>query len=196
MKLNKILFVLVPMWIIATSNLCYAQTKVGIRGGLNASNISFATLPDRSETYGYHLGLLLDIPALPGFLSIQPEVSFSTKGAAYSYLGVRRSITMNSVDLLVPVAFKLNSISLQVGPFVSFLIEKPVFTSYSNNAVILNGFNKVDSGLSAGISYNFSRLFFGLRYNQGLINVSNDEIISVIGEGKNAVGQVSIGYWF
>ena len=184
------------MWILMTSTLSYAQIKIGARVGFNASNISFASLPDRSETYGYHIGLLLDIAALPGFLSIQPEVSFSTKGAAYSSLGVRRSITMNSVDLLVPVAFKLNSISLQVGPFASFLIDNPVYTSYANNAVILNGFNKFDSGLTAGISYNIGKLFLGLRYNQGLVNVSKDEIISAIGKGKNAVGQVSIGYWF
>ena len=196
MNRNIKFYMLAPMMIFMISNLCQAQIKVGIRGGFNASNITFANLPDRSEKYGYHLGLMMDITAIPSFLSVQPEISFSTKGADYSYLGESRSITMNSMDLLLPVAFKLSSISLQVGPFVSFLIEKPVYTAYSNNAIILNGFKKFDTGLSAGLSYNFSKLFLAFRYNQGLINVSNDEIISAIGKGKNAVGQVSLGYWF
>ncbi len=184
------------MVLLLASSFCHAQIKIGIRGGFNASNISFNNLPERSEKYGYHLGLLLDITAIPAFLSIQPEISFSTKGTDYSTLGESRSIKMNSVDLLIPVSFQLNAISLNVGPFASFLIEKPIYTDYANNDIILNGFKKIDAGLSAGISYNLSKIFFSLRYNQGFINVSNDDVIAVIGKGKNAVGQVSIGYWF
>jgi hypothetical protein len=192
----KVKFFLFPLLVLMISNLCQGQIKVGIRGGLNASSISFNDLPERAEKYGYHLGLVLDITAIPDFLSVQPEISFSTKGVAYTNLSEKQYITMNSVDFLLPVAFKLNSVSLQVGPFVSYLIKDAEYIAVTNNGIILDGFKKLDAGLTAGLSYNVGKLFFGLRYNQGFINVSNDEIIAAIGKGKNAVGQVSVGYWF
>lgn len=192
----KVKFFIFPLLVLMISNLCQGQIKVGIRGGFNASTISFNDLPERAEKYGYHLGLVLDITAIPEFLSVQPEISFSTKGVAYTNLNEKQYIKMNSVDFLLPVAFKLNSVSLQVGPFVSYLIKDAEYIGFTNNGIILDGFKKLDTGLTAGLSYNVGKLFFGLRYNQGFINVSNDEIIAAIGKGKNAVGQVSLGFWF
>ena len=197
MKHNLIISIFIlPMLIIFSTTLSNAQIHVGLRGGLNASKVSFKNLPDRSEKYGFHLGVLLDVTAIPDFLSVQPEVSFSTKGTNYDYLGDRQTITMNSMDLLLPVAFKLGSVGLQVGPFASYLLQDPKYTELPNNTVIVDGFRKLDAGLTAGISFNFSKMFLAARYNQGLVNVSNDNIIETIGEGKNAVAQLSIGVIF
>jgi hypothetical protein len=182
------------MTTIIAPNLSIGQVEVGIRGGLNATNISFNNLPQRSEQYGYHIGMFLDIGT--GFLAIQPEVSFSTKGTDFKYLDDKKSIKMNTIDLLLPVAFKLSVVDLTVGPFVSFLINKPVFTQYTDNSVILNGFKKVDAGLTAGLRFNFNKVFLGIRYNQGLMEVGNDNLITALGSGKNAVGQVSLGFKF
>jgi hypothetical protein len=197
MKTKHIIAVaLTAMTIIISSNLSQAQIKIGVRGGLNASNISFDNLPERSEKYGYHLGMFLEVPVVPAFFSIQPEVSFSTKGTEYKYLNDRKTLTMNSVDLFLPVAFKLSTVDLTVGPFMSFLINKPVYTQYTDNSVIINGFKKVDAGLTAGLAFNISKFLLGVRYNQGLIDVSEDNLKNYIGSGKNAVGQVSLGYKF
>ena len=193
---NIIASALMVMTIIITANLCQAQIKVGVRGGLNASNISFDNLPERSEKYGYHIGMFLDVPVVPAFFSIQPEVSFSTKGTEYKYLNDRKSLTMNSVDLFLPVAFKLSTVDLSVGPFMSFLINKPVYTQYTDNSVVINGFKKVDAGLTAGLAFNISKFLLGVRYNQGLIDVSEDNLKNYLGSGRNAVGQVSLGYKF
>jgi Outer membrane protein beta-barrel domain len=181
---------------VATISTTQAQIEVGIRGGLNATNISFKNLPERSEQYGYHIGMFLDIGVVPAFMAIQPEVSFSTKGTDFKYLGEKKSIKMNTVDLFLPVAFKLSVVDLTVGPFVSFLINKPVYTQYTDNSVVVNGFKKVDAGLTAGLRFNFSKAFLGVRYNQGLMEVGNNNLISALGSGKNAVGQVSLGYKF
>ena len=156
-KITIALFLMATTTIIAP-NFCTGQVAVGIRAGLNATNISFKNLPERSEQYGYHVGMFLDIGA--GFLAVQPEVSFSTKGTDFKYLGEKKSIKMNTVDLLLPVAFKLSVIDLTVGPFVSFLINKPVYTQYTDNSVVVNGFKKVDAGLTAGLRFNISKVFF------------------------------------
>lgn len=88
-----------------------AQGSFGIRAGLNASNISFDLLPARGERIGFHAGIFADLPVLPGFLSLQPELSYSVQGAAFEPLDVnRQQIKMDYVDFLLPVAFKLGPI--------------------------------------------------------------------------------------
>lgn len=193
--MKKILISTICLLIITTI-ICKAQINAGLRAGLNATNISFKNLPDRSNQYGFHFGAFLDLPLAPNFLSVQPEISFSTKGTDYKYLGEKKSLKMNTLDLLVPVAFKLSTIDLTVGPFISFLINKPVYTEYTNNSIIVNGFNKVDAGLTAGLKFNLKKVFIGIRYNQGLMEVGNDNLITALGSGKNAVGQVSLGFMF
>ena len=182
--------------IILTPSVSQGQTKFGIRGGLNASNISFDNLPNRGERYGFHLGIFTEVPLVPDFMSLQPELSYSVKGTSYKPASVSQKLNMNYVDLLLPVAFKLSSIDVQVGPFASFLISTPDYTVFNENRVVVDAFKKFDAGLTAGLSYNFSRMMIGLRYNQGFMNVTKDNAKVLLGSGKNAVGQVSLGYKF
>ena len=181
---------------ILTPSVSQAQTKFGIRGGLNASNISFDNLANRSERYGFHLGIFTEVPLVADFMSIQPELSYSVKGTSYKPASVNQKLNMNYVDLLLPVAFKLSSIDVQVGPFASYLISTPDYTYYKDNTIVVDAFKKFDAGLTAGLSYNFSRMMIGLRYNQGFMDVTKDKARVLLGSGKNAVGQVSLGYKF
>ena len=182
--------------IILTPSVSQGQTRFGIRGGLNAANISFDKLANRGERYGFHLGIFTEVPLVPDFMTIQPELSYSVKGTNYKPASVSQKLNMNYVDLLLPVAFKLSSIDVQVGPFASFLVSTPDYTVYNENKVIVDAFKKFDAGLTAGLSYNFSRMMIGLRYNQGFMNVTKDNAKVLLGSGKNSVGQVSLGYKF
>lgn len=173
-----------------------AQNTFGIRGGLNASNISFDKLSERGERLGFHVGVFADVPVVPDFFSLQPELSYSIKGTAYDVLNERQSLNMNYVDFHLPVAFKLSTVDLQVGPFASYLISKPDFTVFDENRVVVDAFNAFDAGLTAGLSFNFNKVLLGIRYNQGFVNVSKDNAETLLGKGKNAVGQVSLGYRF
>ena len=188
--------VLMVLMLIASASVSQAQIKFGVRAGLNASNVSFPNLPDRSERFGFHLGAFADVPVSPNFMSVQPELSYSVKGAGFKYLNDRQTLNMNYLDFLVPVAFKLDAFDLQVGPFASFLISTPDYKFYKDNRIIADAFKKFDAGLTAGLSYNFSKMFVGVRYNQGFIDVTQDNSRPFLGSGKNAVGQVSLGYKF
>jgi Outer membrane protein beta-barrel domain len=187
---------IVFLLILVTSSTVVAQSRFGIRGGLNASNISFKNLPDRGERYGFHLGVFADVPVVADFMSIQPELSYSTKGTSFKPLDKRQTLNMNYVDFLLPVAFHLGALDIQVGPFASFLISTPDYTVYNDNSVVVDAFNKFDAGLSAGLSYNFNKLMIGLRFNQGFVDVTKDNARLFLGSGKNAVGQVSLGFKF
>jgi Outer membrane protein beta-barrel domain len=181
---------------VASTTVSQAQIKFGVRAGLNASNVSFTNLPEKSERFGFHVGAFADVPVSPNFMSVQPELSYSVKGAAFKFLNERQTLNMNYIDFLVPVAFKLDAFDLQVGPFASYLISTPDYTFYNDNTVMVDAFKKFDAGLTAGLSYNFSKLMVGVRYNQGFIDVTNDNSRPFLGKGKNAVGQVSLGYKF
>lgn len=188
------LMVLVMM--ILTPSVSQGQTRFGIRGGLNASNISFDNLGNRSERYGFHLGIFTEVGLVPDFMTLQPELSYSVKGTNYKPASVSQKLNMNYVDLLLPVAFKLSSIDVQVGPFASYLISTPDYTYYKDNTIVVDAFKKFDAGLTAGLSYNFGKMLIGLRYNQGFMDVTKDNARVLLGSGKNAVGQVSLGYKF
>ena len=194
-KVNK-LYLLVFMSMFMIHNVSQAQSTFGIRGGLNVSNLSVENLPNKAERFGYHIGVFANVPVIVGFMSLQPELSFSVKGAAFKPLTERRKLNMNYVDFLLPVAFHLSSIDIQVGPFASYLTSTPDYTTYNDNQVIVDAFKKIDVGLTAGLSFNFGKMFLGIRYNQGMVNVVKDNAKLFLGNGKNSVGQVSLGYKF
>ena len=179
-----------------TPSVSNAQTQFGIRAGLNATNVSFKSLPNKSERFGYHVGVFADVPISPGFVSLQPEISYSTQGTSFKPANERQTLNLNYVDLLLPVAFKLSMFDLQVGPFASYMTSKPNYTYYADNKVYTDGFKKYDVGLTAGITMNVNKFLIGLRYNQGFVDITQDNARVVLGSGKNAVGQVSVGYKF
>lgn len=178
------------------TTISLAQVGVGVRGGLNASNISFERSPDKSERFGFHAGVFADVSVITDFMSVQPELSYSLKGAAFKLLNERKTLNMSYVDLLLPVAFKLDAFDLQVGPFASYLLSPSDYKVFGNSAVIVDAFKKFDAGLTAGLSYNFNKLLVGVRYIQGFIDLTKDNAQILLGDGKNAVGQVSLGYKF
>jgi Outer membrane protein beta-barrel domain len=194
-KKNIVAFALMIAFLM-TPSVFHAQIKFGIRAGLNVSNVSFEKLPNKSERFGYHVGVFADVPIVTDFLSIQPELSYSVKGAAFKPLTDRQTLNMNYVDFVLPVAFKLTIFDLQVGPFASYLISSPDYAVYNETKVITDAYKTIDVGLTAGISVNINKLMVGIRYNQGFVAVTKDSSKPYLGDGKNAVGQVSLGYKF
>lgn len=194
--LNVVPLLLFAALLLMSPAASQAQAAFGIRAGLNATNISFDLLPNRSERIGFHAGFFADLPVVADFISVQPEVSYSVKGAAFKPLDDRRNLNMDYIDLLLPVAFKLGPVDVQLGPFVSYLISTPEYEVFNENSVIVDAFKKADAGLTGGLSYNFSKLFIGVRYNQGFIDVTKDNSRPFLGSGKNSVGQVSLGFRF
>jgi hypothetical protein len=193
-NMNKNTILILAMFLISFRTK--AQLKFGVRAGLNASNVSFPNLPNKSEKIGFHVGLFTDIPVVEDFMSVQPELSYSTKGTDFKVLSEKQSINMNYVDFFLPVSFKMSDFNITVGPFASYLISTPDYTYYNNNSVLVDAFKKFDAGLTAGLGYNFNKMMIGVRYNQGFIDVTQDNSRALLGSGKNAVGQLSLGYKF
>lgn len=173
-----------------------AQSTFGIRAGLNASNVSFDNLPGRKERLGFHAGVFGRLPMVENFIFLKPELCYSVKGTAFEYLNEKRTLNMKYVDFMLPVAFRLGSVDIEVGPFASFLISTPDYTVYNENRVVTDAFKSFDGGLTGGLTFNIDHFLIGIRYNQGLVDVTKDEARTLLGSGKSAVGQVSLGYQF
>lgn len=192
----KMTVLMVSALLFLSPSVSEAQIHFGVRAGLNASNISFKNLPNKSEKFGFHAGVFTEIPLLPDFITFQPELSYSSKGTTFKPATTKQTLIMNYVDLFLPVAFKLSMFDLQVGPFVSYMTTTPDYTYYSDNKIYADAFKKFDVGLTGGLSVNFDKIMVGVRYNQGFMDITKDNARTLLGSGKNAVGQVSVGYKF
>lgn len=184
-----------------------AQTRprTGIKGGFNASTLYVDNVEDRRERYGFHVGVFTQIP-VGSLFAIQPELQYTTKGvsARYSALGAtgRSTFRLNYVELPVLATFKLgNSVDLQAGPYAGYLINSDVATDGDLGSgvreVNRDNFNKLDYGLAGGLNIYFGRALLGVRYGQGLQPVAETGGARLLlGNSKNATGQVSLGVTF
>lgn len=180
------------------------RTRVGIKGGLNASSLFYDSqgVNDKNERIGFHLGLFAQAP-VGEFFAIQPELLYMTKGATATYdvVGFRGKNTfrLNYAELPVLATFKLGqAVELQAGPYVSYLLNSNINSNgdfgVGTSAINRDNFNKIDYGVAGGLNVYFGKIFAGVRYEQGLQQIANSGAAkTLLGNAKNGVGLLSIG---
>lgn len=186
-----------------------AQTaRSGIRGGLNASNLYIDNISDRNPRYGFNIGLFTQVPLIKGTLYLQPEIAYSTKGttARYDILNTFQGETTFKLDYAeVPLllTYKIgNVIDIHAGAYGGYLVNassKSKSDNGSSNEVLLDkdNYKNFDYGLSAGLSFYVGKLIIGTRYSHGLQKIANTSVAQVfLGDSKNSVAQVNIGFTF
>ncbi|CAM1348256.1 porin family protein [Tenacibaculum crassostreae] len=163
---------------IAAGFTANAQT-FGVKGGLNVANVDVDTdfgggSPDGKTSF--YLGGLVDFEISEKF-HIQPEVLYSGDG----FDGFDMSF------LTVPVMAKYyvaEGFNIQAGPQLGFLVDSDGDTDE------MESFN---FSLGLGAAYELeSGLFFDMRYNIGLSNLSQDPSVDV----STKAFQVGLGYRF
>ncbi len=147
--------------------------KFGLKGGVNFATLNGDAVFDSFDgRTGYHIGAVAQL-GLGGF-AIQPEIVYSAQG-----------IEDTNIDYLnIPILAKLKFakiLSLEAGP---------QFGLTANGSSDLDDLDSFDISAALGASVEFSKFFVQLRYNFGL----TDAIKNV--DAKNAVFQVSAGYYF
>ncbi|GGD46471.1 hypothetical protein GCM10011514_08140 [Emticicia aquatilis] len=184
------------------------QARSGIKGGFNASNLYIDNISDRNPRYGFNVGLFTQVPLIKGVLYLQPEIGYSTKGttARYNILNTFQGETTFKLDYAeVPLllTYKIgNVIDIQAGAYGGYLVNastKSKSDNGSSSEILLNrdNYKNFDYGLSAGLNIYFGKLMVGTRYNHGLQQIANTESArTFLGDSKNSVGQVHIGFTF
>lgn len=203
-KLNFKLLLTMTVLIATASSTLMAQSdphptaRVGIKAGLNASNLYIDDVNDENARFGFNGGLYGQILSSEAF-AIQPELLFSTKGSQADYGGIVNStvrFNLNYLDLPVLAVFKLGpSAEIHLGPYASYLLGANI--DYEGN--IGNGTEKIDRdqlksfdyGLSGGFGLNFGAVQVGARYNYGLVEIADSNTArNLLGNSKNSVAQL------
>ena len=181
------------------------RVRTGIKGGLNASSLFYDSqgVSNKNERIGFHAGVFTQIPA-GEFFAIQPELLYTTKGAAadYNIVGFtgQNTFKLNYAELPVLATFKLGqAVELQAGPYVSYLLNSDLTSNgdfgTGRGAINRDNFNKVDYGIAGGLNVYFGKAFIGARYEQGLQKIANSGAAqTLLGNAKNGVVMLSDGF--
>ena len=185
-----------------------AQEKTasyGFKGGLNFSNLYSDKVDDNNVLTGFNAGLYAKFP-ITNSIAIQPEISYTTKGAelVYNNAFVQGTAKFNVNYIEVPVLLVMNisdNFNVHVGPYAAYMVsgkttnDSNIFSSQTE--LDTNDFNKFDAGIAGGLGIDLDVLNFGVRYNYGLTNVGKERNYGgtnyTFPDAKNSVLSVYVG---
>ncbi len=213
--MKKIVLLVVALF---SFSLAQAQVKLGIKGGINYSNVA-GNLRDEvnyDNKIGFLGGITANLPlAGDGFLSLQPELLYSQKG--YQYLDQEMNINgakyslkgkrnFNYLDL--PVLLKVNAGGLffEAGPQASYLLGIRDNTELENEGtgndtktwgkIEKDNLAELEIGYVAGLGFQAPMgVGIGLRYNGSISHLAksdpnNDELVNA----RHSVLQLQLSY--
>lgn len=194
--MNKIIGLFTFLIFVFGLNQAEAQdTRLGVRGGLNLSNL-FADEPDDTNLRaGYNFALTSKSALIEDILFLQAELGYSTKGSRIeSDLG-EASLNLGYIDLPVMLSLGFaNLIYVEGGVYAGYLVNSSV-SGQTNLGT--SDFNRLDYGLVFGANIDLKPITIGARYNYGLQNIVDNDIGNFLGtEARNSTFQVYVGLSF
>ncbi len=207
---NKFLIAILTVGAMSllTTDSAFAQTSVnrsarmGVKGGLNVSNLFIDDVSDENARYGFNVGLYGQVLSSET-AALQLELLYSTKGSRAFYDGTFEQevkYNLNYLDLPVMAVIKLGqSAEIHLGGYASYLLNANI----SYNGDFANGTDEIDKdnlksydlGLLGGIGFNFGPVQVGARYNYGLVKIADsDAARTAIGDSKNSVAQLYMSF--
>ena len=191
--MNKFFLTLTIAAFIVTSSQAQVGFRLGLKGGVNLSNIDRDISTDNRT--GYHVGAFATLKITK--FAIQPEVLFSSQGAINNVFNQELESTFNYVNVPVLLKFYIvKGLHIYAGPQIGFL------TGGTQEVTDLNG-NITEADPEDFISNNDFSLAFGAgwdlpfkltveaRYNLGLSDIND---IAGASEVNSRVFQISLGY--
>lgn len=171
------------LFALVTTLSAQAQFGFGLRVGANYSAFSGDDAGDQDRIFGAHGGLTANLPlSTDNFLSLQPELLFSMKGAE----GADDEFRLYYID--VPVLARINTSLLyfEAGPQLSVLVG-------DNLDEDVEGLRTTGLGYVAGVGVGTPLgISVGVRYNGDISKLSDE------GDAKvyNDVFMLTLGYTF
>jgi opacity protein-like surface antigen len=209
--------VLVLVAAVCSSYFAQAQDggiKLGLKAGINYSNITGDDASSADPKFGFHLGAFADY-GINEMVSIRPELLYSTKGFKMEEsesniaepgdkLSIDYTQEMNYLDVPVLAHVKQGNFFFEVGPQISFLLSAKGTAKVTYKAAdgssdseedsesSTEGMKSVGFGYALGAGYELANgVALGLRYNGDFTSISEDDDAGKI---KNSVVQVSVSY--
>jgi hypothetical protein len=204
-KLFGILFLTAIMF----TNSVYSQTdeqdtRFGIKGGVNISNMFTEDIDDKNTVIGFNAGLFFKLPLTSNF-SFQPELLYTTKGAELNYSSalISGSATFSLGYIEMPLLAVINlteNVNIHGGVYLASLASASVKNVSDvglfnfEDELDRSDFETFDYGLVFGAGLEFDKINLGLRYEYGMKPVGKErEIVGRIPDARNSTLQVYIG---
>ncbi len=143
----------------------------GIKGGLNASSLSYPNNSDMQTKIGFNAGLLAHIHTSSKMWAIQPELYYSSEGAkSKSNSNVSLNLGYLNLPVLIQYMFD-NGFRLEAGPQVGFLVSAKSMVG-NTSTDIKNKMQSAVFSIPLGLGYlTTGGLGFDARYNFGISNI-------------------------
>ncbi len=184
--------------------------RVGIKGGLNLSNLYVNDADKQNARIGWHAGFYGQIFSSEAF-AIQPEVNFSTKGTGVTRgtinnngvnINYDNKFMLSYIDIPVLAVFKLGrAAEIHAGPYWSYLVSAQIRNNGGDpnnefNTIDRKNFDNWDYGLVGGIGFNLGNSTqLGVRYNYGLNEIAQSAGAKrMLGNAKNQVAQLYLAF--
>lgn len=200
-----LVFVLASVTRVALAQETNNGLRVGIKGGLNVTNLYVDDVDDENPRYGFHVGVYTQLFESDVF-AIQPEILYSTKGTRTEYDGALDGsvdFNLNYLDIPVLAVFKLgDAAEIHVGPYFGYLLSANIDADGDidgEDELDRDNFKSWDYGISAGVGFNAGPVQIGARYNYGLQKIasSNAEFWdATLGDSKNSNAQLYVSFNF
>lgn len=200
----KTKFVIGVLAVVLLSGLAISSNaqdrRMGVKGGLNLSNLYVDNIDDENARVGFHAGVYGQIFSTDAF-AIQPELLYTTKGSETEFGGLIDQtvrFNLNYLELPVLAVFKLgDAAEIHVGPYFGYLLSANVETDGdlggSTDELDRDNFRSTDIGLTGGFGLNFGAVQVGARYNFGLSKLADSDAADVmLGDAKNSCAQLYV----
>ena len=207
---NLCLMLFAGLVTLSVSAQAQESPRVGFKGGLNLSNLYVDDVDDENARVGWHAGIYTQLFSSEAF-AIQPEINYSTKGTAVTYVtGGTNNISVDHdqrfnlayLDIPVLAVFKLGRVAeIHAGPYWSYLLRAEIKNKNENTnndflTVDRDNFDNWDYGLVGGIGFNLGNAGqIGARYNYGLNPIADSRgAKALFGNAKNQVAQFYVAF--
>jgi opacity protein-like surface antigen len=165
------LFLLVPL---------LASGQLGVKAGLNFSNVTNTSSITNSNETGYNIGVFIE-PKSRSILSSKTELIFSKQGYNYSTNTVNGNADLMYIMLPSYLCINITRFfQIHVGAQMAYLINAKADSTSSSGSSIpfsdaLQYYNRFDYGLGGGVEVHpFSGLLVGARVNISLAKLYSD----------------------
>ncbi len=186
-----------------------AQVSLGIKGGVNMSNLVYDDeVDDKNPKIGFNIGLAADVDFAPN-MALQTGLFLSTKGFKSVNDAMDAEYTENLMYLQLPLhlAYKVDvtpgsRIVFHAGPYAAYGVggsREAKVGSLSGEWDVdkifgdANGqYKPFDAGLGLGVGAEMGAFLIDLGWDMGMVNISNRDN----GNTKNQNAYLSVGYKF
>ena len=186
------------VFLLFAASSVFAQTGVGIKGGINLSGVqtdNLLLLQNKSKI-GWQAGVFSK--------SVNDGWGYLIEGNVIA-MGSKQQVSGESQEntvgyLSIPLALQYmteTNWGFYLGGYASFRLwakrKTIIVGSPDTEANISDNISFMDYGVLVGINYTYERFIFDLRFQQGIPDISIDPTINV--RANNVGGQFSIAYF-